>query len=193
MGVVIVFRALFKGMLEHHEKLAAQHAIPETFSPASEVQHLSPTGRIERVMLVTDGSEFSQSAASEAISLAKRCKSKLFAFSVLATPEFDGLGDTTHTDEKKAVVQRPLKVCEQASAVGVEYEILLGHGMDPYIEIVDQGEASKMEVIVMGRRDKSDLMRSILGSTRRLSGTPTVIYWWCHVIPAWKINASFCQ
>lgn len=53
----------------------------------------------------------------------------------------------------------------QAEAVGVSCEILLGLGEDPYLEIVDQAEQSAMDVIVMGRRDDSDLMRSMLGST----------------------------
>ena len=167
-GAVIVFSALIKGMRLHREKLAAIHAPVGAFTPPAPVaaHQLSPTGRLERVMLVTDGTEYSEGAVSEAINLARRCKSQLFAFSVLATPDYETpLGQPMHKMEKQAVVNRLLAVREKAEAVGVNCEILLGHGADPYTEIVDQAETSAMDVIVMGQREKSDLVRAMLGST----------------------------
>ena len=166
VGAIIVFAALIKGMREHRQKLAAEHVPVGTFTPATAVQQLSPMGRLERIMLVTDGTEYSESAVAESINVAKRCKAQLFAYSVLATPDYESpLAQNLHGEEKKAVVARLLKVREKAEAVGVSCEILLGHGEDPYTEIVDQAEQSAMDVIVMGRRDKSDLVRSMLGST----------------------------
>ncbi len=165
-GATIVFKALIKGMSEHRAKLAAQQAVPGTFSAPAGARQLSPTGRLERVMLVTEGSEYSESAVGEAINLARRCQARLFAFSVLATPDFESpLGQNLHGLEKKAIVERLLAVRQRAEAAGVGCEILLGHGSDPYTEIVDQAEASAMDVIVMGRHDKSDLVRSMLGDT----------------------------
>jgi nucleotide-binding universal stress UspA family protein/uncharacterized membrane protein YfcA len=165
-GAFIVFRALTKGMRNHRAKLAAKKAVPGTFSAPTGARQLSPTGRLERVMLVTEGSEYSESAVGEAINLAQRCQAQLFAFSVLATPEFESpLGQNMHDLEKGTVVQRLLKVRQRSEAVGVSCEILLGHGPDAYTEIVGQAEASAMDVIVMGRRDKSDLARTMLGST----------------------------
>jgi nucleotide-binding universal stress UspA family protein len=46
----------------------------------------------------------------------------------------------------------------------VACEVLLGHG-EAFSEIVEQAEHGSMDVIVMGRRDKSDLMRVMLGGT----------------------------
>jgi len=63
------------------------------------------------------------------------------------------------------VVDRLMEVRARAEAVGVSCEILLGHGEEPYLEIVDQAETSSMDVIVMGRHEKSDLARLMLGST----------------------------
>jgi nucleotide-binding universal stress UspA family protein len=156
-------------MREHRLKLAAEGApVGGAFTPPlPEVSHqLSPTGRMERIMLVTDGTEFSSSAVDEAIKLATRCKARLFAYSVLANPEYETpLGQPLHKLEKQAVVERLMEVRSKAEAVGVECEILLGHGEDPYTEIVDQAEQSAMDMVVMGRRDKSDLLRTMLGST----------------------------
>ncbi|QFY89255.1 universal stress protein [Magnetovirga frankeli] len=165
-GATIVFRALIKGMSEHRAKLAAENAEPGTFSTAAEPRQLSPVGRMERIMLVSDGSEYAESAVTEAIRLAKRCQANLYAFSVLATPDFESpLGQNLHELDKKAMVDNLLKVRAQAEAEGVSCEILLGHGSDPFDEIVDQAEVSAMDMIVMGRRDKSDLLRSMMGGT----------------------------
>jgi nucleotide-binding universal stress UspA family protein/uncharacterized membrane protein YfcA len=166
-GATIVFRALIRGMREHRAKLAAQDAIPGTFSSPDVLPAVAAdSGTLRRILLVSDGSEDSESAASEAVNLAQRCKAELFAFSVLATPDFESpLGQNMHDLEKKAVVDRLMQVRVQAESVGVSCEILLGHGADPFTEIVEQAEASAMDIIVMGRRDKSDLLRAMLGST----------------------------
>jgi len=168
VGAVIVFKALIKGMKQHRAKLAAEHAPVGTFTPPvpTATHQLSPTGRLERIMLVTDGTEYCDSAVNEAINVAKRCKAQLFAFSVLTTADHEApLGEPIHKQEKMAAVERLMAVRTKAEAVGVNCEILLGHGDDPYTEIVDQAEASSMDIIVMGRRDRSDLMRTMMGST----------------------------
>lgn len=168
VGAGIVFSALIKGMRGHRAKLAAIDAPVGTFTPpaAKAGAQLSPVGRLQRIMLVTDGSEFNESATSEAINMAKRYGAQLFAFTVLPTPYYaSALADPLHTQEKQEAVDRLLKVRARAEAAGLACEILLGHGDDPYLEIVDQAEDSAMDVIVMGRRARGDLLRSMLGST----------------------------
>jgi len=168
VGAIIVLSALIKGMRAHRAKLAAEAAPVGAFSPpaAEAAGQLSPTGRMERIMLVTDGTEFSEFAVDEAIRLAKRCKAQLFAFTVLATADHEGeFAIPMHQLEKDTVVDRLKAVRTKAEAEGVSCEILLGHGEDPYTEIVEQAEQSAMDVIVMGRRDKSDLLRTMMGGT----------------------------
>lgn len=49
-----------------------------------------PVARLEKLLVATDGSEFSESAIRKAINLAKICSSKLYAGSVVRTnPEFE--------------------------------------------------------------------------------------------------------
>jgi len=166
VGALIVFNALIKGMRAHRRKLAEEQAPVGTFTPATAPQQLSPMGRLERIMLVTDGTEYSESAVDESINVARRCKAKLFAYSVMPTADLESpLAAPMHKQAKQEVVDRLLEVRKKAEAEGVECEILLGHGEDPYTEIVDQAEQSNMDVIVMGRRDKGDLVRAMLGST----------------------------
>jgi uncharacterized protein len=168
VGAGIVFAALIKGIRAHHAKLAAIDAPVGTFTPPlpAEAAAYPPAGRLKRIMLVTDGSEFSESAVGQAIDTAKRCDAGLFAFTVLPTPFYASpFGDPLHKEEKRQAVERLMKVRARAHAAGLECEILLGHGEDPYLEIIEQAEQSAMDLIVMGRRDQGDVLRSLLGST----------------------------
>ncbi len=165
VGAAIVFRALISGIRSHRAKLAAQDAIPGTFTPP-QAAATAGGGTMRRILLVSDGSEYCESAVSEAIRLASRCEAQLFAFSVLATPDYESpLGQNMHDLEKRSAVKQLLKVRKEAAVAGVGCEILLGHGAEAYSEIVDQAEMSAMDLIVMGRRERSDLVRSMLGST----------------------------
>lgn len=168
VGAGIVFAALIRGMRAHHAKLAAIEAPVGTFTPpeTGEIVPLSPVGRLKRIMLVTDGSEYTEHAVGQAIDMARRCDARLFAFTVLPTPFYASpFGDPLHKEEKRQAVERLMTVRTRARAAGLDCEILLGHGEDPYLEIVEQAEQSAMDLIVMGRRDQGDLLRSLLGST----------------------------
>ena len=81
--------------------------------------------------------------------------------------EYDGLGgiQTINQQEKRNAVSRLLAVQQRAAAEGVECEILLGHGEEPYQEIVEEAQSSAMDLIIIGRRDRHDLTRILLGST----------------------------
>ncbi len=165
VGAVIVFSALIKGMLQHRRELAAGEADATHFSD-SQVDSLTSVGRLERIMLVTDNSDFTEGATHEAIRMAKRCKSKLHIFSVLPEADYEIPVGQQHLllEERRATVARLNEVQVHAEAEGVDCEILLGHG-DAFAEIVDEAEYSKMDLIVMGRREKSDLARAMLGGT----------------------------
>jgi uncharacterized protein len=159
VGAVIVLKALIKGMLEHRAELAA----PTHFTAAATA---TPISAMQRLLLVVDGSEYSEGAIAEAIRLAKRCAAKLHVMTVLpAGIEQESLGQVVMEQEKRNAVARLTAVEERAVAAGVDAEILLGHGEDPFREIVDEAEYSGMDLIVMGRRDKHDLTRVLLGST----------------------------
>jgi len=168
VGAIIVFSALIKGMAQHRRELRAADGVileeTEHFSSNS-AESLSPTGRLERIMLVTDTSEFSNSATDEAIRMAKHCKSKLHVFSVLPAVDYEtSFSASLLESEKTAAIEHLNKIQAQAKAQGVDCEILVGHG-EAYEEIVEEAEHSNMDLIIMGRREKSDLARVMLGST----------------------------
>ena len=162
VGAFIVLKALIKGMLEHRRDLAA----PEHFTTAVPGAAAPVAAAMQRLLLVVDGSEYSEGAIQEAIALAKRCGSKLHVMTVLpASLEHEGLGQVVLEQEKRAAVARLDAVQVRAAAAGIDCEVLLGHGEDPFQEIVDEADHSTMDLIVMGRRDRGDLARALLGST----------------------------
>lgn len=63
-----------------------------------------PMTKMERLLVATDGSTYSENAVKEAILMAKRCSSKLFAVSVVITNlEFEvTMPQVVEKEEKKA-------------------------------------------------------------------------------------------
>ncbi len=54
------------------------------------MENICPVVNTERLLLATDGSQFSEGAIREAVRLAKRCGSRLSAMTVLETnPEYE--------------------------------------------------------------------------------------------------------
>ena len=48
-------------------------------------ENICPIAKMEKLLLATDGSKFSEGAIREALSLSKQCSSKLIAISVVKT------------------------------------------------------------------------------------------------------------
>lgn len=79
-----------------------------------------PAVRMERLLLSTDGSEFSESVVREGINLAKTCSSKLYAMSVVEiNPEYAALAPHLVEKAEKDTRQHLESVKERASKEGV--------------------------------------------------------------------------
>lgn len=165
-GATIVLSALWKGLRAHRAEEAAAVLTP---SPAHEepssLQEIK-AGAWKRILLVTDGSEFSLGATREAIRLAQRCTGRLQALSVIpSNPEFETLAQPLLEKEKQEALAHLEGIRAQAQAAGVPCEILLRYGNEVYEEITEEARQSRMDLIVMGRRGKKDLLRMMLGGT----------------------------
>ncbi|MGB9714957.1 MAG: universal stress protein [Thermodesulfovibrionales bacterium] len=122
--------------------------------------------RLERLLLATDGSEYSEGAVREAINLAKTCGSKLYAISVIeVNPEFEALAPGLAEKEEKQRSEHLKTVKSKASKEGVDCEIILYRGGEPYESIVDEAAKNKVGMIVMGRYGRTGLGRVMMGST----------------------------
>jgi nucleotide-binding universal stress UspA family protein len=133
---------------------------------------ICPTTRVEKILLSTDGSEYSEGAIREAMKLAKKCSSKLTVLSVIDTnPEFDALAPQLMEKKEKEARQNLDAVQAHARQEGVDCDTIVHEGEEPYKYIVDEAIKSKSTMIVMGRRGRTGLKRLMMGSvTARVIG-----------------------
>lgn len=118
-----------------------------------------------KILIATDGSEFSEGAIREAIRLAKRCSSKIYAITVVETnPEYETLApnlvEKAEVDSKRHLDS----IKERASKDGVECEIIIRHGDEPYQLIIDEADRREVDLIIMGRRGRRGFKRLMMGS-----------------------------
>jgi len=124
-----------------------------------------PTTGIERLLLSTDGSEYSEGAVREAITLAKRCSSKLTIVSVIETnPQFEALAPEVVEKSEKAMRKHLEAVQKRAVLEGVDCGIIVHRGEDTYQYIVDEAVRNKSSMIVMGKRGRTGIKRLMMGS-----------------------------
>jgi len=123
-----------------------------------------PVGKLEKLLLATDGSQFSEGAIREAINFARKCSSKLYALSVLETnPEYETIGSDVFEKEEAEVTAHLESVKTRASEEGVDCETIFLHGAEPYQRIVDEAAEKKVDMIVIGRRGRKGLMKVLMG------------------------------
>lgn len=133
---------------------------------------ICPTAGVERILLSTDGSEFSEGAVREAIRLAKKCSSSLSVLTVLDTnPEFDAIAPQIMEKKEKEVRQNLDAIQTRAKKEGVQCSTIVRKGDESYKDIVDEAVKHRSTMIVMGRRGRTGLKRLMMGSvTARVIG-----------------------
>ncbi|OAN63239.1 universal stress protein [Magnetospirillum moscoviense] len=125
---------------------------------------LSPTGRFEKVMVASDGSEFSAGAERVAIAMAKKGGAHLTIMSaVISSPELDDMGPDVVAQAEAAAEANLNRIEAAALAAGIECTKVLRYGDDPYREILAESEDSNIDAIIIGRRGKRGLARLMLG------------------------------
>jgi nucleotide-binding universal stress UspA family protein len=127
-----------------------------------------PVARLEKLLLATDRSEFSEGAIREAINMAKTCGSKLYVISVAEAPELTEYADSyplVAVEKLEIITRQHLElVKERAGKEGVVSEIIERTGPETYEYIVDEAEKNNVEMIIMGRRGRTGLIRVMMGS-----------------------------
>jgi len=124
-----------------------------------------PTARLEKLLVPTDGSKFSEAAVREAIGLAKTCGSKLYVISVVeVNPEFEATAPALVEKMEKETRQYLDTVKKNAFSEGIDCEIIVHEGEEPYQYIVDEAKKNKAEIIIMGRHGRTGLKRLMMGS-----------------------------
>jgi nucleotide-binding universal stress UspA family protein len=124
-----------------------------------------PTARLEKLLLATDGSKLSEGAEKETINLAKICSSKIYALSVIeVNPEFLAAAPQLVEKNEKEVRKHLEKVKTKATSEGLDCEIIVHQGEEPFKYIVDEAAKKKVAMTIMGRHGRTGLKRLLMGS-----------------------------
>jgi nucleotide-binding universal stress UspA family protein len=170
LGAVTVLTSLTKGMAEHRKKEQSAELAERMAALAPAHGSLDPTGRFERILVASDGSEYSAGAIRVATALARQNNARLFITGVAVyNPEYA----STVPGLEAAAVEAARKAVQGAieAAAGIAYDVVIAEAEDPYRGIVDAAEEYRADVIVMGRRGKRGLARSMVGdATARVIG-----------------------
>ena len=124
-----------------------------------------PIPKLEKLLLSTDGSEFSEGAVREAISITRKCSSRLIAISVVETnPEYETIAPQLVEREIGKAKDNLEAIKDRASKDGVDCETVVHQGEGSYNYIVEEAAKKGAEMIIMGRRGRTGLKRLVMGS-----------------------------
>lgn len=128
---------------------------------------MCPAGRMERLLVATDGSEASRNALAAAIELAKVCSSKLeiIAVAVVLTDlEYDSALPWVIEDAEKEMHKKLEAVKDMVKEGGIDCDVIVHRGEDPYVEIVGEAVKNMADMIVVGTHGRKGFKRFVMGS-----------------------------
>ncbi len=122
---------------------------------------------LDALLLATDGTDLGKSSLREALNLAKLCSSKLIAVAVIGTDRHyeDALAWQREMEQLEEEVRDRLEPFRHlASEEGVDIEILIRWGEEPYLEIVEEATKNRAGMVIMGTHGRTGIKRLIKGS-----------------------------
>ncbi len=170
LGAVTVLTSLTKGIAEHRKTDMARQLVESMAALAPAEGAHAFTGRFQRILLATDGSEYSAGAVRVATALARRNQAKLLIVGVAVyNPEYattvPGLEQAALDLARRSVAGAAL------AAEGIDHDVVITEAEDPSRGIVDAAEEYRADVIIMGRRGRRGLARAMVGdATARVIG-----------------------
>ncbi len=122
---------------------------------------LSENGVLGRILVATDGSDYSAGAIRTGVALAKSRGAHLTGLSVsLYNPEYSTLVPNLGEEAEKRAREALASFSTEA---GVDAETVTIEASDPYQGILEGARANKADLIVIGRRGKRGLARMMVG------------------------------
>jgi len=124
-----------------------------------------PMANMEKLLVATDGSTYSENAVKEAIHLAKKCSSRLFALSVVITNlEFEVTMPQVVEKEEKKAREHLEAIKAWATKESIDCDIAVFHGDEPYQDIIRLAVENHVDMIIVGRHGRTGLLRLMMGS-----------------------------
>ncbi len=124
-----------------------------------------PVSRLDKILLATDGFEFSEGAIREAINFAGKCGSRLYAVMVVETnPEYESMAPQLVERAIEEEARRHLEsVKARAREQGLTCETIIVQGDEPYQLIVNEAAKKEVDMIIIGRRGRKGLTKLLMG------------------------------
>ena len=123
-----------------------------------------PVGRLEKLLVSTDGSSYSEGAIREAISFASRCSSKIYACMALETnPEYETIGSSIFEKEEAEATAHLESIKSRAQKEGVRCETIFHESVEASRAIVEEATEKRVDMIVIGRHGRKGLAKALLG------------------------------
>lgn len=124
-----------------------------------------PVGKLEKLLVATDRSQFSDGAIREGINFAKKCSSRLYVVSVLETnPEYETIGSNVFEKEKEELMAHLESVKAMTAKEGLGCETIFHETADPSQTIIDEADKKNADMIIIGRHGRTGLMKVLMGS-----------------------------
>ncbi len=124
-----------------------------------------PVSRLEKLLVASDRSLFSEGAISAAIAFAKNCSSKLYVMTIVETnPEYETTGAEYLQKEKEEAVHYLASLKARALEQIPSCEAIFRLGNSASRLIVEEAAQKRADMIVVGRRGRSGLEKVLLGS-----------------------------
>jgi nucleotide-binding universal stress UspA family protein len=124
------------------------------------------TLRFDKILLATDGSEYSRRATTRALDVAESYGTELYVVSIVEIlPEIYSIAP--HVVEQKVVETEKYlaKIKNQAEAKGLKFKDFVRDSSEPYDIITEIAQNEQVGLIVMGSHGRTGLTRILMGST----------------------------
>jgi len=119
---------------------------------------------VERILLATDCSPFSEGAEQEAIFFAQACGAELTILHIIEdNPEFSTIGHETVREMEEAARAHLEKIHKMAVNEEIKAEIVIRHSDDPVEVINEEVLKRKIDIVITGRRGRRGLKKLLMG------------------------------
>ncbi len=124
-----------------------------------------PVSKLEKLLVATDRSMFSDGAINTAITFAKHCSSKLYVMTVVEkNPEYETAGAELLQKETEEAARYLASLKVRALKELPFCETILRRGDSASRLIVEEAAQNKIDMIAVGRHGRSGLEKVFLGS-----------------------------
>jgi nucleotide-binding universal stress UspA family protein len=124
-----------------------------------------PVAKLEKLLVATDRSLFSEGAIIAAIAFAKQCSSKLYVMTVVETnPEYETAGAESLQREKEEAARYLAALKRRVLQEIPSCEMVYRRGESAARLIVEEAAQERIDMIAVGRRGRQGMEKVLFGS-----------------------------